>query len=295
MAIPLDEEGVRAGLEDSSRDFVRNLARANGIRTPDGMRMSVESLWREVYQPIALYAEQVLQYVQKKGVHVSKVVGISEFAETIGAHRVTTLVAHWRNPLFRREDVVDLDLFIRLREDLRRRESHQSELSELSAEQLVRVLEIRTETFDGDVRQKLADALNGALLGAMPVEHVHKSGLETRTQIGFEKSRATLSNLLPGALVGGAAIELSDGLHSISELVSVVAPDWRGTLDLTVCNSTVLGNAIRLRARGSLVVMNEEPADLVSRLALYKQVIRMISHRKQSYMRCMLDMHAHLV
>jgi len=87
---------------------------------------------------------------------------------------------------------------------------------------------------------------------------------------------------------------LSDGLHPISELVAAIAPDWRGTLDLTVCNSTVLGNAVRLRARGSVVLMNEEPADLPTRLALYKQVVRMLSHHKQSYMRCMIDMRAYL-
>jgi hypothetical protein len=43
------------------------------------------------------------------------------------------------------------------------------------------------------------------------------------------------------------------------------------------------------------VLMNEDPADLPARLALYKQVIRMVSHRKRSYMRSVLDMRAHLV
>jgi len=257
--------------------------------------MSVEGLWRQVYEPIATYATEVTQYVQQKGVHVWKVIGIREFAESIRSHRVTTLVAHWRPPLFRGEDIADPDLFTRVRDELRRRQSTQSNLSELSADQLVRVLNIEVETSDSDVRERLAQALNGALMASVTAERSHRIGLETRAQVAFEKSRASLSDLFPGCFVGGAAVELSDGLHPISELVAVIAPDWRGTLDLTVCNSTVLGNAVRLRARGSVVLMNEEPADLPARLALYKQVVRILSHRKQSYMRCMIDMRAYLV
>jgi hypothetical protein len=295
MAVPLDEEGIRSGLTDGNRDFVRSFVKANGILTEDGMRMSVEGLWHQVYEPIATYSKAVVQYVQEKGVYVSNLVGIAEFAKAISSHRVTTLVAHWKPPLFRGEDIADLDQFIRARDKLRRCRNQQSNLGQLSAEQLADILKIEVEDSDADARERLALSLNRALMGSTTEEGARRIGFETRAQIAFENSRTSLSHLFPEVFRGGAAIELSDGLHPISELAAVIPADWRGTLDLTVCNSTVLGNAVRLRARGSVVLMNEEPADLPARLALYKQVIRMLSHRNQSYMHCMIAMRAYLV
>ena len=72
-------------------------------------------------------------------------------------------------------------------------------------------------------------------------------------------------------------IEFFDGLYSSTDIINKIPIDYKGILDLTICNSTLLQNELK-RKRTNIVIANKQPATLEFRLILYKNVINSMNY-----------------
>jgi hypothetical protein len=90
--------------------------------------------------------------------------------------------------------------------------------------------------------------------------------------------RKILERGMPGILSNGASVEFRDGLVMIETLAKSVDVDYAGMLDLSVCNSILLGELIKLRAPNCLVAATELPALVDFRFMLYRSLFQLLKH-----------------
>jgi hypothetical protein len=62
------------------------------------------------------------------------------------------------------------------------------------------------------------------------------------------RRRDEWDSLFAGLLHPGNRLEMESGLHSREEIAHAISPDFRGVLDLTSCNSTILANGLNGRS-----------------------------------------------
>src|SRR5205814_2191181 len=124
------------------------------------------------------------------------------------------------------------------------------------------------------LRATLADELNlllahtrGHYTGVRPPDEAAAAAPPRRL------TRVLLEEAFPAELRGGSAFELRDGLHAVAAIIDAVPERFDGVIDLSVCNSIVLGEAIKRQRRGCLIITNAKPASLALRLIRYKFII----------------------
>jgi hypothetical protein len=79
------------------------------------------------------------------------------------------------------------------------------------------------------------------------------------------------------------SIEYADGIVPLQEAVDALPRRFDGVVDLTVCHSTqALAMLKRARPRCT-VLANRDPAWLDVRLAIYRQIIRLLQRERLSY------------
>ena len=78
-------------------------------------------------------------------------------------------------------------------------------------------------------------------------------------------------------------IEFADRCYAIPELVPAIPEDYEGVLDFTVCYSLALAPAVKTARPRCTVVMNKRAARLDYRLAIYRQLLRLLATGGFSY------------
>jgi hypothetical protein len=79
------------------------------------------------------------------------------------------------------------------------------------------------------------------------------------------------------------AIEYADGPRRVDDVVETLPRDFAGLIDLTVCHSTRAIGAIKKARPRCSVLGNREPARLDVRLAMYRQIIRLVDREGTCY------------
>jgi hypothetical protein len=97
-----------------------------------------------------------------------------------------------------------------------------------------------------------------------------------------------------GAFRPGVGVEFHDGFHSLEAIEAVLPERLDGTLDLTVCESVHLGELLRARRPGGVIMSNAEPTTLDFRLALYRQTLALMTRRDIPYIDAALMLRRHL-
>jgi hypothetical protein len=269
LAIPLTEGDFLADLRpDSPHDFAKSVWRA----TP---RVRAEALFELSYGHLAGLARSVKDDVSARGVTVAPAATLDDLRGLLARFPVVTIVAHWRFPLFTPGDLIDAPRLL----------SHLKEPRSLVQRCLRDHLrERRPELLDptsardldqGLLRTDLAGELNTMLAPA----RAHYTGGDPSAQAvasspPLRLTRILLEEAFPEEIRGGAAFELRDGLHSAAAIIDAVPERFDGVIDLSVCNSIVLGEAIKRRRRECLIITNARPALPEIRLIRYQFVIR---------------------
>jgi hypothetical protein len=99
----------------------------------------------------------------------------------------------------------------------------------------------------------------------------------------------TVVTLVTHSVSPQGPVEFDDGLHSIEEIVAEVPQRFGGILDLTVCASIGLAEAIKRQRRDCLV---QAPARTVRPkllLLLYKAAIKKMVAEKKNYLESLLE------
>lgn len=96
-------------------------------------------------------------------------------------------------------------------------------------------------------------------------------------------NRQIFDRLFFGQIKQGSCVEFFDKLYPVNDIVEHVPKDFHRTIELTVCNSIVLGEEIKRHRRNCLVIGNKEPADPVFRLTCYRYLLEMLNQKEMSY------------
>ena len=275
IAIPLTRESFLSDLTDDRKDFVKAFASKR-------KSLSHEGLWT-AYAPYAEFASRIVKELADLGVDVSLDVTLDEFCEHLRKREVTTLVAHWSSAFFKQTDIVDApELVGRIRSS---QPAIESEFGATGAESLLAMTKLSGPD-EKLLAEVLASHLNAFLLtvpSSLDVADDGCIGRLTRRAYLLTKRREALEKLFPMMFVGGNSVEFSDGLCRPDVLTDKIGADYGGVLDLTVCNSIPLGEAIRNKCERCAVLMNEQSASFEFRFALYRQIIRSLARKKNSY------------
>jgi hypothetical protein len=210
-----------------------------------------------------------------------------------GPHDVVTLVTHWRSSEFSPGDFTDasgLVAGVRASPD---------PLSSSLRERLPREA-LAASTGDGrgpeTLPRRLAEGLNPLIKSVSlgPAGAGRPPPGVSSAELAFQ-NRDVLDTAYPKAIRPGNRVEFADGLHTIRQVVSEIPTRTAAILDLTICNSNVLSDAIKDRHPEWQVMSNEEATSLKFRLIFYKYRIKKLTLRPINYIDADLELRLELV
>jgi hypothetical protein len=246
-----------------------------------------EAYWTTEYAPVAGVVERVCLKVERLGVQVLRAVRLSDLRPLFERYRVITVLAHWKFMALAPQDLLDTPKM----------------MAELQAprgllqEQIAQAVKARhPELLTGTPSRGGAEALLAALNAVIADAHrgyrrSGNSGSASDDEMLQRLTRPALEEAFPTFVRAGKSVELADGMHTVSEFAQTVPPAFQGVLDLSVCNSVLLGAAVKRVAPGSLVANNRYPADIVQRITLYGLVVERLSRRREPYPDAMSFVH----
>lgn len=274
VAIPVDRSEVETQWHRGS-DFLHRYAAAVGART-------VDELWLR-YQPYANICDRTMREVATLSVDVTRSATLNDMAEAIRDHSVVTLVAHARDGDVTAGDILDC-------------EKASAVLAGIVADSHQRIGDIRNDA------ESLAKALNEAIdrdLGLPDDWHLLPSTTRAawRVQVLSERwsRRGRIETMSEGAIRPGVGIEFADRFCTVEEINRAVPLHLPGTLDLTVCESVLVAEALRRSRPDGVILSNADPTTPDFRLLLYRETVALMRKRKHlSYADAALALRAFL-
>ena len=269
VALPLTRERFLADLREPERhdyaSYVRSLYPARGADD--------DYYWSVVYEPFARSMATRCERAARCGVTLVRDATLDDLALLMARYRVVTFVSHWR---FRAVHASDLDppaMFAALgNPQSRTQRAFRRELERRHCELF--------RTTDGDRAEALVVALNELLRDEHAKYATTARGPLLLREIPPERlTRATLERAFPGAVRAAPTIEVADRMTTIPEFIAAVPPDFDGLLDLTVCNSAIIGHAIKTERMKCLVAVNRYPTEPHIRVARYVVAIEELARK----------------
>lgn len=268
IAIPSSRRDFDRQLKHPDRyDYVASVARRNpGIST--------EGLWNFLAPTV-----EICNYVASRsasvGVSVLNGFESGRLKEALTGRRAVTLVSHWRNSPITPQDLLD----------------PQRTLSEILTGQdrvcgaLLEVLGDAPPTGPAldHVAAMVAGAMNTCIqIEASKADHArHDAAPFPLKDLGL--TRFDIEERFPDGLVASPDIELADGLIRTSAFIAGIPEDFDGVLDLTVCNSLILGSGVKRKRPEITAVMNRGEASGRLRVLLYLATVMEIKRKPQRY------------
>lgn len=282
VGLPLTRDEFMGGLT-SDRDFARHVKRTNFRHG-----LSEDYYWEEVYRPVTETMRRVCGRAEKAGVAVRESTTLDGLAELVRSYKVVTLVGHWRFMALVPEDLLAA---CRLIEALRKPEGALCEA--ISAAVQRRSPELWQGCYPGSPGILLA-SLNEMIRDAH-LWYQRGGGASTREPTTEDLQRLTrpaVEQAFPDLIRQGLAVELGDGMHRIGEIVDALPAGFDGLLDLTICNSVILGAAIKRAYPGCTVAVTRYSVEIAVRTALYGLVIEELRRGGLSFMDAMARVHS---
>lgn len=289
LAIPLTRERFLASLaQPEEKDFVFHFLDGRGLRRADP-----EFCWQVYEAEEAAFVSAVCDEVAHCGVKVANDVDLNQLTALLARYSVVTLVAHFRFVEFSIEDIEKpLAILVSLR----------NPVSELLQEIRERVIELDPDLLANaddrvdSLRTRLCDVFRTI---ANEAERRYwdknvQTNWDQENPLRLRLTRSEFERAFPDAIKPARVIELSDGLHTIPELVQSIPVEFSGLLDLTVCNSVITAAAIRGERQRCLVAGNRKPAELRSRMYLYGLEIDLLKKKPRPFIDVIKEVHSRL-
>jgi hypothetical protein len=249
---------------------------------PSGFTASAGGWHR--YESLANLGLATVEDARRFGVSVTTDATLESWIHALGRFEVVTLVAHWRSSRFQKDDVrrwdalldAALDPASMLRQVIERLDESRREPEGYDVLSLVRWLDgLPARAAEGDAARSVDARL---------VDEEYRR----------YRRRQAIEPAVPGVLGGGPAVEFADGFRMVPEILDRIDPAIAGVVDLTVCNSVLLGEEIRRKCPDCIVMVNAQPASPAFRLSLYRQVIELMRVGGRSYPDTMMRLRQHL-
>lgn len=281
LAIPLSYAEFLAELKaPENKDFVKSLVHRHSSLTE-------ASLWEMVYARTAAITTSVAAAVEKRGVTVVQNTTLGNFQQLLKDFSVVTLVAHWRPAQYYASDFLCpqqmatelVDSEQALAPQLRR---------QLGPEWLQRLQEmLRKGQSEPVIAKYLAQGLNTILASEQIFSPptARRSGIQAFYDEEYRAycNRAAMDDWWQGKVIPGNRVEFADRLYPLETVVNAIPEEFTGLLDLTVCNSVLLGNQIK-HQRKCMVLVNQAPTSVELRMVIYKGMIELLCRLEMNYM-----------
>ena len=211
-----------------------------------------EAAW-QAYERYAALAAHVMEDVERMKVTVRQAASLDDFHRAVATFKVVILVAQWRDARFMAEDIVDAPAVWRL-----------------------------TQTSVASDGAALAAGLN-SLMGAGDAPAGTRRSLtpseRTSQQYDWLRKRHDFEVRYPGITRGGAGVEFKAQFHTIEEILGGISSAYEELLDLTVCQSVLLGEELRRRCPKCAVLVNSNLTSFDLRFAFIHGIVDLI-HRE---------------
>ena len=222
---------------------------------PDVRLAALHDNWEQEYKPdVADPINELQQSAASIGAEIKPRATLSDLCEYSRTHDVVIIFAHWKGAEVEAEDVLQRTEISQFVDRL----AH--ERPEIARWLLPR-FDVLAKRSRGDLRvgflKRLLDTSKASkqfasvqeLLSAavslprLPDETDSDTTFILETEVTRQAHRReTLDKLLQGLLRPGNRLELYDGLHSKEAVQEAIPSSFAGTLDLTTCTSTFLGD-----------------------------------------------------
>ena len=228
------------------------------------------------------------QVVACLGVTVWTEATSANLAEAFCRFKVVTLFAHWKSSSYFPRDIQDPH---GVAEILMQPESpEQLFVRQLIGHRAVEELESVCETSRDAFVQYLMVQLNHIVSehDLSPIDVGDHDDPEEYRQF---RNRQFLDRCFAGYVEEGNRLELWDDLLDVEQLFALVPENFGGVLDLTVCNSTLLGHRLQFE-RSCRALVNRRPASLRFRAVVYQETIELLHRGLTDYVAAVLAVHS---
>jgi len=284
VGLPLTPEEFFEQLRPADeRDFAKHVKRSNFVPGT-----SDDYYWEQVYAPVARKLQNTCDRAAGKGAQVVDRATLASLAGLFSRSKVVTIVGHWRFMPFVPEDIVDFPAL------LQAMSSPATPLRERLSIALQRRLPTLPEPKDEASCREILDGINETIRAAHEWYHQEDERSSPPREPTIEDlqrlTRPAFEQALPGILRAGRAIELAEGLHTIKEVADSI-DEFDGLVDLTICNSVILGSAVKREHPECTVAVIRYPADIRIRAVLYDLTLDRLARKRSSFMAAMAFVH----
>jgi hypothetical protein len=252
--------------------YVRDLSKTAGAAD--------EYYWTFEYEHFAAAMSTRCSQVERQGVRVVRDATPGTLAALFVSCAVVTIVAHSRFEPLRPEEILDMQRLLTM---LRHPPSR---LVEAFRRQLDTLQPLWST--QASVPARLVEAINRVLAAA------HESYRdEARAPVllldipAVRLTRPTLERAFEGVIAAGKTVELADGMKTIREIAAIIPPSFGGLVDLTICNSAIMGESIKELRPECVVAVNRYQTAPHVRLAIYRLAIDDLARHRQPFANAM--------
>lgn len=292
VTIPLTREQFLDDLaRPEEKDLVHHFRAQRGLQ-----RAAPEFCWEAYAEDEATFAEAVCCEVERLGVTVCYGARLADLTELLRQFSVVTLLAHWRFVPVEPEDILDARGLLQL---LRSPEGRVQEAARRSFGSLDRqLLDVGTCALssDSEVRARIARVIR------VTAEKAEKLYWDAASDQSFEPqlmsdgysgrlTRLEFEQAFPNCITPARTVEFRDCLRTVPELIEAIPEDFKGLLDLTLCNSVIPAGPVRRNRPDCLVAANRRPAELRGRMYLYGLEISLLSKRPMPFAEVIKQVH----
>ncbi len=279
-AIPFTRDQFFKDLHPGSiRDFAKHIDRVSNYEGED--------LWNYYYDSTLSKVENVLSEAEQKGVTVLRSVSRGDLAHIFDAHDVVVFLTHFKGASFIPDDFHDPERFASRLAEVQDPVCRKIRAGIVTS----RLTQLKAKA----ARTKFADELTKLCAReAIFLEIEPHLPEQNFTDNLLYLNRIALERHFVGELRPGGVVDLSDGACAPLEFAQNLPVAKPGILDLTICESYILGQAIKGHHPGTLVLVNEKPATIVYRMIFFKHLLDELSKRGANYALRHLEMRKEL-
>jgi hypothetical protein len=269
FAIPLTKEEF---FEDSRSSSNKQYARLFRMRLAG---LSDEDVWARYKTAVVQPAVSVQSFIQTRGVFTAGRATAEVWHTTLRHRPVVSLVAHWHGAGF------TVDMLERVPELIQEIKAAKGPAGRAMARALIAAAPSHLGSLD-----TLTRVLNAALRATAVIPEELQAGdvwVENDPDQILDRNFEVLRTEFPHWELQPAGMELADGIYPVTEMVSTFSHCYEGTLDLRMCHSIILGEAIKRAAPQARLVMNRRPVTPSVQLPLYQEVVQMLETKRYDF------------